>query len=60
MMGLKVIEVKKAPEEVRRRKAKTALKMGGEDNYFTWIGHGLTLFTRNPAKHLFRYPPGPV
>ncbi|KAK1615809.1 hypothetical protein QYE76_021326 [Lolium multiflorum] len=60
MVGLKLVEVKEAPEKFRRRKAKTALKMGGEDNYFAWFGHRLTLITGNPAKHLFRYPPGPI
>jgi hypothetical protein len=35
MVGLKLVEVEKAPEEIRRRKAKAVLKMGGEDHDFT-------------------------
>jgi hypothetical protein len=41
MVGLKFVEVKKAPEEVRRRQAETALEVSGKDHYFPWVQHGL-------------------
>ena len=60
VVRLKFVEVKEFAEEIRSRKAKTALKMGGEDHYFARFGRRLALLARNPAEYLFRYPPGPV
>ena len=57
---MKFIKNKEAPEEVRRRKAETALKMGGEDHYFARLRRRLVLLARNPAEYLFRYTPRPV
>jgi hypothetical protein len=60
MVGLKMVEIEKAPEEIRCRKVETVLKMGGKDHHFAWIGHKLALIARNPAEYLLRYPHGPV
>jgi hypothetical protein len=60
MVGLKFIKIKKASEEVRRQKAKSALKMGGKDNVLTGLRLRLPLLTGNAAPKLFRYSPGPV
>jgi hypothetical protein len=60
MVKLEFVEIKEAPEEVRRRKAETVLKMGGKHHHFAWIGHRLTLITRNPTRYLFRYSPRPA
>jgi hypothetical protein len=58
MMGLQFKEIKKAPEEIRSRKA--ALKMGGEDNMLVGLGLRLALLARNAAPDPFRSSPGSV
>jgi hypothetical protein len=60
VMGLKLIKIKKAPEEIRRRKAKSALKMGGKDNIFARLRLGMTFLTGDATPNLFRNPPGPI
>jgi hypothetical protein len=60
VVGLKLVEVKEAPEEVRRWEAKSALKMSGEDHVLARLRLGLALLAGNAAPNLLRYPPGAV
>jgi hypothetical protein len=53
VMGLKLIKIKKASEEIRRQKAKYALKMGGKDDVLTRLRLRLTLLARDVAPNLF-------
>jgi hypothetical protein len=42
MMGLEFVKIEKAPEEVRRRKAQSALKMGGKTTYSPGVASYIT------------------
>lgn len=59
-MRLDFVEVKELAEKIRGRKAKTALKVSGENYVLSGFRRGFHLAARNPARYLFRYPPGAV
>ena len=60
VMRLEFVEVEELAEKIRGRKAKTTLKMGRENYILSGFRRGFHLAARNPARYLFRYPPGAV
>ena len=60
VMRLKLVKIEELAEEVRSRKAETALKMSRENYVLSGFRRGFHLVARNPARHLCRYPTGVV
>jgi hypothetical protein len=60
MMGLKLVEIKELPEEIRGREAKTTLEVSRENYIFSGFRRGLYLIARKPANYFRRNPPGAV